>query len=281
MNSMKKLEYLKGLNDQEILDYNIKLYDNICENKREQNREISFNIKSKIIDRYKLYLSKTDELDSIEAVLEFQNYEKIMRDSYKSSNFEVARKRIFDCMPRGMKTTCPYCLISESDTLDHYFSEDEFAEYIIFTPNLIPCCTKCNRYKGKSRRNTLHLYFDTIPQLQYLIIELSFKDPFVPSVEISLNKSAPVLIQKHFKTLKLIDRYKNRCTDELASKSRSLLRSFQKNHYDSALEALEDEVESLENTYGKNYWKSCLYKSILKKNNDFKVFLTALSIEKL
>ena len=61
--------------------------------------------------------------------------------------------------------------------MDHYFSESEYPEYIIFAPNLVPCCSHCNSVKGKRlflknedeiKRTVIHFYYDVLPQTKYL-----------------------------------------------------------------------------------------------------------------
>lgn len=62
-----------------------------------------------------------------------------------AKTFQKVKKQIFDLNLRGK---CPFCMISEATTLDHYFPESIYPEYIIFVPNLVPCCNFCNIKKG-------------------------------------------------------------------------------------------------------------------------------------
>ena len=74
----------------------------------------------------------------------------LMEDSYKTSKvFQTVKKQLLDNVPKERRGVCPFCMISEPTTMDQYFSESEYPEYIIFAPNLIPCCSHCNSVKGK------------------------------------------------------------------------------------------------------------------------------------
>ncbi len=275
---MPELTVLDDFNgDQEILDDNKILFNNILRNKRKDDRKKLNSVKEGIFERYELYLSQKNNLSAITPITDYTEYEGIMRNAYNNSlAFKEKRKQLFSKLPDGKKSTCPYCLVSESNTLDHYFPETYFSEFIVFIPNLIPCCYKCNKNKSKVIRKTIHFYFDAIPQEQYLLIDICFDDPYTPSIEISLKDNTPELIKNHYESLKLINRYKDRCSDELAVKSKSLLKSLKKEHYESAIDVLNDDVETLEEIYGQNYWKACLYKSIVNRQEEFKTFLNSL-----
>ena len=99
----------------------------------------------------------------------------LLEKSYQSSNiFQEVKRQLLKNIPEGRTGMCPFCMISEPTTFDHYFSESEYPEYIIFAPNLVPCCSQCNSIKGnrlfsenQRERKIIHFYYDNLPQMQY------------------------------------------------------------------------------------------------------------------
>lgn len=278
---MKALGYVKAFrNSNEILDKNKRLYKQTKDNKFKKDRPLLEQIESAVFNRYCLYLDNQHNLDAITPIDSFKAYEDIMRKSYTNSKFfKTERKAIFDSLPRGRKTICPYCLISDSSTLDHYFPEALYAEYIIFTPNLIPCCENCNELKSKSIRKTIHFYFDDISQVTYLNISLSI-DSGIPVINIELDPSTPPLLIKHFHQLNLIARYKEKTSDELTQILEMLCEAYSENNYDGLMDMFVYKISSLKRIYGSNYWKACLLEAVFKSRNEILQVIANESLKK-
>ena len=97
------------------------------------NRGKMLGIEAFIFKRYDLYLNCKNYLEKINQknVMD-EETELLIRDSYKSSKvFASVKKRIQDNLPLGVKGKCPFCMISEPNTLEHYFPEAKYPEYII------------------------------------------------------------------------------------------------------------------------------------------------------
>ena len=60
-------------------------------------------------------------------------------ESYQSNAIIAFRNILFEHISK-----CPYCGLNETAHLDHYLPKSDFAEYSLFTKNLIPCCYNCN-----------------------------------------------------------------------------------------------------------------------------------------
>lgn len=266
---MKSLNYLNLFEDNnKILESNKALFIQVKKHKRIEERPLLDQIENGVFDRYSTYLEQQKNLSSITTVNDYKDYEDIMRNSYKNSKFfNIERKKIFDSLPNGRKTICPYCLLSDSSTLDHYFPETFYVEYIIFTPNLIPCCEKCNELKKTSIRRTIHFYFDEISQETYLNITIRVNS-CIPVIYISLAPNTPNLIKNHFDQLQLIDRYKEKASDELTQILGMLKRACLANQYDECLEMFKYNIDYLKNTFGTNYWKACLLEAVLKSRKE-------------
>ena len=76
------------------------------------------------------------------------------------------KAKITEIMPSAIKEKCPYCMLSEPGTFDHYIGKGEFPEFSILSKNLVPCCSKCNSKKGEKflsengKRIFISFYFD-------------------------------------------------------------------------------------------------------------------------
>lgn len=42
---------------------------------------------------------------------------------------------------------CPYCMLNEPSTWDHYLPKDKYPEYSVYHPNLLYVCFRCNQRK--------------------------------------------------------------------------------------------------------------------------------------
>ena len=143
------------------------------------NRGKMLNLKDRVFQRYQFYLQNKNTLHEIRPKNMMNPDEvQLMEVSYKTSKvFQTVKRQLLDNIPKERRGVCPFCMISEPTTMDHYFSESEYPEYIIFAPNLVPCCSYCNSVKGKRlflksedeiKRTVIHFYYDVLPQTKYL-----------------------------------------------------------------------------------------------------------------
>ena len=200
----------------------------------------------------------------------------LMEDSYKTSKvFQTVKKQLLDNVPKERRGVCPFCMISEPTTMDHYFSESEYPEYIIFAPNLVPCCSHCNSVKGKRlfvknenrlKRTVIHFYYDVLPQTEYLkstfnvtdkIPQVSFRLEFENETEIT------GIIKGHFETLHLLERYQERSNGILSTECENirmcLVNGFS---VEDCVQLLRCKAQSFEKIYGRNYWEACIYRAM-------------------
>lgn len=242
-----------------------------------------------IFSRYDYYLTHRNNLNAIVSEKKIvKDKEDILRDSYKNStDFKRVRKTIMDNLPIGMQGKCPFCMISEPNTLEHYFPKALFPEYIIFTPNLVPCCSQCNTLKGEEilkdgYRTTLHYYFDQIPTEKFIFASIAM-DAGIPVVSFDIKTDGfgeiGLIILNQFKTLELINRYRKQCNDELSNLHSEMLESYKGNNsVEACINFLTIRINSLQKKYGKNYWKACLYEALASDKNIFQEFLTSIMV---
>lgn len=128
------------------------------------------------------------------------------------STFTSNTRRIYN-------NKCPYCTVSEPDTIEHILPKDKYPEFAVHLYNLIPCCSKCNRHKSEAVRDsaglplTINFYYHDPECCQFLETECIIDTNGFPSFQYRLTFPAntdPVLaaiITNHFNRLHLIERY--------------------------------------------------------------------------
>lgn len=241
------------------------------------NRGKMLNLKEKVFQRYRFYFQNKNTLHKIKPIKMMSSEEvQLMEDSYRTSKvFQKVKKQLLDNVPEERRGVCPFCMISEPTTMDHYFSENEYPEYIIFAPNLVPCCSHCNSIKGKrlfigneniSKRTIIHFYYDVLPQIEYLkarfyvtdkIPQISFWLDFENETEIT------EIIKKHFETLHLLERYQERSNGILSTECENI-RVCLKNDFSvkACVQLLKCKAQSFEKIFGSNYWETCIYRAM-------------------
>lgn len=261
-----------------------------CQNKTQcntckfSNRFKMQSLSSYIFSRYDTYQRQADKLETIVPDGQIgKDEEELLREAYKNStDFKAARKSIMDSLPRGMKGKCPFCMISEPNTLDHYFSETKYPEFIIYSPNLVPCCSNCNTLKSDEiliagHRTALHYYYDPIPDQQFIFAKIAIDDG-IPSVSFDVKTDElgeiGIVITNHFTRFKLAGRYEKQCNDVLSSLHDEMLELYEGNDsIDFCIQVLNARTKALEKRCGKNYWMVCLYKALSMDKKTLQEFL--------
>lgn len=254
-----------------------------CETCRHGNRGRMLNFKDKVFKRYQFYLRNKNTLHKIKPVKILDADEaKLMQDSYKTSKiFQEVKQQLFDEIPQKRSGLCPFCMISEPTTLDHYFSESEYPEYILFAPNLVPCCSHCNSVKGSrlfekssgnSKRTVIHFYYDELPDVQYLKATF-FVDNKIPQISFSLEFENETeitdVIEKHFETLHLFERYRGRSNGILSTACEEVKKCLESGlSIEQCIQLLKIKAQSTEKTYGNNYWEACVYRAMSENKEE-------------
>lgn len=268
---MKKLTYPQ-------ID-NMNLWDRIVSRKRSPTKEKLLSIRYKIEERYIFYSEHFDSLDKILPLAkeEWVNVKDELIKCYgKNKGLDEAKKQIFDSLVASGQTKCPYCMLSRSNTLEHYFNKDDYPEFSVYIPNLIPCCSECNSIKGNavfdssSYRKYIHFYHDLIPKEQFLFVRFSFSDESdsIPLVNIELkfseNNYYSNLIIRHFENLSLISKYQDTILERLAPVIEEIKMNKRAGISIQNIElALKNRFKALSIYYGNNYWETCVYDGIL------------------
>lgn len=129
---------------------------------------------------------------------------------------------------------CQYCMIGSSEeSFDHYLPKEEFPEFSVLSNNLIPCCGKCNSLKTTLwkdvglTRNIINLYYDIIPNQQFLSCTISYRRG-TPIINYAINNFGGInqdlfrIITRHFERLNLLERFRKHTNNEVTNIINSL-----------------------------------------------------------
>jgi len=158
---------------------------------------------------------------------------------------------------------CPYCTLSEANTLEHILPKQSYPEYAVHAYNLIPCCSKCNSYKGDDIKDrsgiplTLNFYYHDPNAFQYLeadfLTDLNEYPIFVYSLKFpdGCDKLLKKIIENHYDKLHLLDRFKQMAEGKYAEEEIRILnfRTIAK-----VLEHLKSYISNYSTAYGINHY---------------------------
>jgi hypothetical protein len=179
-----------------------------------------------------------------------------------------------------LSKTCPSCGISESSSFDHYLPKEDYPEFSCLPVNLVPCCAKCNSIKNNTvfdpltkKRVFLHPYYDQLPNVRFLDIEVDFLVDSV-AVKFSIIQHSYMTsdligrLSSHFEKLKLSERYYDNGLFSIGSQFKALVRFYESGGAPLVSEELrKTALEYLKNR-GDNNWNYLLYLA-LSENEKF------------
>jgi 5-methylcytosine-specific restriction endonuclease McrA len=137
-----------------------------------------------------------------------------MQHCYNGSS--QSRNTVLDAIETAVTPTpflCPYCLIRQPASFDHFLPKDAFPEFAVLAWNLILVCNSCNLRKGNrfvgQPRHILNPYFDPIPETALLHAEIVI-DPdhirihfFIDTLEDEVPNELLALAERHITALGL------------------------------------------------------------------------------
>ncbi|QXH58888.1 HNH endonuclease [Pseudomonas maumuensis] len=182
------------------------------------------------------------------------------------------KAEIKNSQSQDWQNLCPYCGISGVDETDHYLPKDDYAEYAVFSLNLIPSCGRCNKKKGNywkvdGERKILNFYLDQLPDRQFLHCRFSY-DNNLPGVEYRLEQDGAIsdglfsVISAHYERLELLGRYKENSNDFITTTIDSIL-SYSKDLTTQRLKiSMLEQYGRMVERYGVNHWQCVLLKEM-------------------
>ena len=200
----------------------IEIYRKIANNSRGEKKTLLLNELDRINLRYDHYRQNTSNLINI-SQYNFQGRENIksyLLDCYgENVNLNKLKVEIKLLQDTHYKAICPYCGLNSNGTFDHYIPKEDFPDYSVLALNLIPCCEKCNSFKGNRWTENDHLlfinyYFSIIPDKRYLYVDIEYiGSTQVPTITFKLENNNNIdeevftVIKTHYQKLYLCSRY--------------------------------------------------------------------------
>lgn len=165
---------------------------------------------------------------------------------------------------------CPYCTINSANTTEHILPKKKYPEYAVHAKNLLPCCSECNSKKGENIKDEqgkpiiLNYYYDTLPNVQYLFVIISFDAKGIVDFEYRLDNRNNVnedlfeLIESHYNKLDLLARFKAQAINIYSEIENSILVDVKDQGVENSLQTLRNKTVMDAVDYGLNHWKVVL-----------------------
>ncbi len=133
----------------------------------------------------------------------FSNYNL----TYSNRTLSGIRTDLYNAVHR-----CPYCGVSEIESLDHYMDESTYEAMALCRLNLVPMCMKCNRYKSdKPYTDFVNPYYLSNPGVEFFICNITIiaNDVFYEfSIKNGIfNNQKTLALKKQIDAIRLNDRW--------------------------------------------------------------------------
>jgi len=275
---------MKNLKKPTHLDHHVEIDNIIAAKTKKIFKDELEMLKPHIHDRYRKYIKEFDLNNLISVSDSYHVGNKSLVSCYSSGGVKIAaiKKAITDLQDEFSNEKCMYCQIKDPDSFDHYLPKDSYPEFSALALNLVPCCITCNMKKDEYWKESgeigiINFYLNALPNAQFLFVGInsnpldetpiiSFEIKNVTHIDPDLFK----IIQKHYKRLKLIDRY-NECGRKEISECRRTLKSYGRNSsIEDNMVNIMDYATQLKNDFGENYWKSIFYDGISREKDIIK-----------
>ena len=209
-------------------------------------------------------------------MVDAENYKRLFKTTRKFAR--DLKKKIYQISP----SLCPYCGRTGPNTIDHILQKDKFAEFSLYTPNLIPCCSNCNSCKNsiywhQGQPCIVNLYHDRFLENKCIHVKvlpdkaLGFNVPAF-EYEFSWEDSRPrevELLKEHFKRFKLEELLAQQFQDELHRYHGIFSKSADNDSNPTTFvrEMLRHEYETEKSRYGFHCHRCLIIDAILIDNN--------------
>ena len=259
---------------------------NSCPICNKSPKVIMRNYEKDVLQQYDEYLNKAPNFEEMLPNKKFgADLEKELRNGYKSNAFTGTRTKIFNHYKSNGYGKCPFCRFSGTNTLDHYLSESLYPQFIVFAPNLVPCCSDCNNKKGTSllnedkKRIYFHYYYDDLPEDPILECEIFLKKgvpEFKYYVEKSIHGKEADIYRRQTEKLDLIRRYDDGCTEDFSTLIIELKDCYKLDGITECERVLKRRLKAESKSSGVNHYKTAMLRGFLKDIDNLETMLKAL-----
>ncbi|MFT4276634.1 MAG: hypothetical protein QM576_09780 [Rhodopseudomonas sp.] len=256
------------------------VFDEITAAKRGQRRARLIAARPAVLEAYERYDDAAPEVGDLARAALTALQREALNHAFNVETAPMTEMR-GSILKRISVARCPFCGISESSTLDHYLPKEQYPEFSVFSPNLVPCCSPCNTRKrdkilddDTDVRLFVHPHFDQIPTTLFLTVDIDLQ---VGAIGLRFRVIRPAgmavatfqHLRSHFRLLDLADRYRRMALEHLGGQYRPLKRAYGPGEDTARVSSeLTLAAEDFEERYGENYWLAVLYRA-LAAHDDF------------
>ena len=265
-----------------------KVYQNIIDNKQNiAEKDCLILCKNDVFEDYDLYENNKNDLGVLVPDTRINaDSKKVLIGEYnkKPAALRNALDKVGDNMPMGLSGKCVYCQISEPNTYDHYLNKDKFPEYSLYIPNLLPCCSWCNSYKGETPsidingvHNFIHSIYDKIPTEELLFYDSVMEQgkPKLDKIRLELNDSSGeiyAILRRQYERIQLVKRLTKQYPSDIANilidfKGKSLSEL-------EVINILSTKLDMTKELFGINHRNTAIYRGLLN-NNEIVTYLAS------
>lgn len=204
-----------------------------------------------------------------------EDFLEALRHAYSQVQSNGRLSKLRDALKLGAHE-CPYCGFGEIQDLDHHLPKAVYKAFSIFPVNLVPCCTTCNRGKGKKpnsepTKHLLNVYLEDPTGVEFLYCEVSLvpaTGALVTSFEI--RKSAGMddemfaRLQHHLHEFNLNDRYPAQVNIYLGEQETALESLFKAGGSEQIRQFLTQSASKTAKRFGLNNWRTAVLKGLAR-----------------
>ncbi|MFR9543030.1 MAG: HNH endonuclease [Rikenellaceae bacterium] len=194
--------------------------------------------------------------------------------SYRSKIIKDIKANITNQQLVTIQTTCQNCTIDSVGTMDHIIPKEKYPIYAVNGYNLFPCCSKCNSYKldSVSADSFLNLFLDTLPEVQYLFVDvyndyglINFRF-YLSNDNGSVDVSLFNRITNHYDNLHLLERMKDAATTYLSDFIVTTKSYYKQLGKEIVAQITTENIKEKRKGYGYNYWKCSLELALINSD---------------
>lgn len=125
-------------------------------------------VERRVIGRYLEFLFRRGRLELLNARRWPKRAHEALRHCYDGGGMAVdeLKARFLADLSDAARMRCPYCMLRQPGTIDHFLPQERFPEFSVFVANWVWVCGTCNLRKGSRMtgppRAILMPYFDGI-----------------------------------------------------------------------------------------------------------------------
>ena len=266
-------------------------FDTFINGKKEPHRQRLKDLSIRIKDRYNQYELVAPRFEDLSHEIYSKEERRSLHSCYESNT--NALKDLKSNIHSGIykdnlssSNRCKYCGLNHlANTFDHFLPKEAYPEFSVHPHNLIPCCNQCNQLKASNIKNSdgerlfLHLYFDDIPEEQFIFVKVIIENDlpiakFFTNFPTSFSVYTKKLISNHINSLNLLKRYQVEASEVLSNillQIKAHPNLFQEEK--DVQSFYEREVKLLVQNLSYNHYKAIIYNQLVNDIDTTKIFL--------